>query len=75
MSDKTKHILLEGSKSVELTIETSPEHPGKVFLHIMGGGFSYCQAFTAKQARHVGMAFFDAMDAAESVTGIEDTGA
>lgn len=66
MSNITKHTLIEGTKGVELTVETSPEHPGKVFLHIMGGGFSYCQVFTAKQARYVGMAFFDAMDATES---------
>ena len=71
----TKHTLIQGSKGVELTVETSPEHPGKVFLHVMGGGFSYCQSFTAKQARHVGMAFFDAMDAAESVASIEEAGA
>ncbi|MDT7522022.1 hypothetical protein RAE21_06300 [Rhodoferax sp. TBRC 17198] len=65
MSERTAHILLE-KQGNEFDVSTNTEHPGIVFIHINAGGFRFCQGITAKEARMMGMAFFDAMDATEA---------
>lgn len=63
MSSQTRHILIEAGVT-EISVETNKDIPGRVFIHINSGGFRFCQSVSTNEARFIGLAFFDAMEAA-----------